>query len=355
MFFTLLPRPRPGPRHPAQVSVFVDGDRRATGKFVGRRLCSRSPSPAIRDLSSDQRPQDDALHGGGHGGGCCDRPDEEPLRLGSRGSQDHWQGRLCGVRVWGAASQVSEVRRRMAPLPAASLVRPPPQASFGITVPGTQEAFRRLRLHAPLPDVSGGGVADAAAACAPGGDSVAAHGQGRKAYYEVCSILKRVGRDQFPSAGNFTRVRFVLRFVSIMTTVRSNSGRVSRLQAYGTVHLTMQCCHPPTPRPPPPSLQVILRSGGCMQIGWGLPSSCPSSRNLGVGDDDYSWAVDGMRSMKWHGNTSPVSSPYAHGVPYGRDWNWNAGDAIGCAVDLDAGVMSFRWVKARLGEPKRAG
>lgn len=89
-------------------------------------------------------------------------------------------------------------------------------------------------------------------------------------------------------------------------------------------------------------MQVILRSGGCMQIGWALPSSCPSSRNLGVGDDDYSWAVDGMRSMKWHGNTSPVSSPYAHGVPYGRDWKWNAGDAIGCAVDLDAGVMSFR-------------
>lgn len=79
-----------------------------------------------------------------------------------------------------------------------------------------------------------------------------------------------------------------------------------------------------------------------MQIGWALPSSCPSARNLGVGDDECSWAVDGMRSMKWHGNTSPVSSPYAHGVPYGGDWEWGAGDAIGCAVDLDAGVMSFR-------------
>lgn len=51
-----------------------------------------------------------------------------------------------------------------------------------------------------------------------------------------------------------------------------------------------------------------------------------------MGDDDYSWAVDGMRSMKWHGNTSPVSSPYAHGVPYGGDWRWNAGDAIGCEL-----------------------
>ena len=82
-----------------------------------------------------------------------------------------------------------------------------------------------------------------------------------------------------------------------------------------------------------------------MKIGWGLPSSYPSSRNLGVGDDEYSWAADGVRSMKWHGNTSPVSSPYAHGVPYGGEWRWNAGDTIGCAVDLDAGVISFRWVE----------
>lgn len=89
-------------------------------------------------------------------------------------------------------------------------------------------------------------------------------------------------------------------------------------------------------------LQVTLRSGGCMQIGWALPSSCPSSRNLGVGDDECIWAVDGLRAMKWHGNTSPVASPYAHGVPYGKSWKWGAGDVIGCAVDFGAGTMSFR-------------
>ncbi|CAM9151525.1 unnamed protein product [Scytosiphon promiscuus] len=90
-----------------------------------------------------------------------------------------------------------------------------------------------------------------------------------------------------------------------------------------------------------------------MQIGWALPSSCPTARHLGVGDDECSWAVDGMRSMKWHGNTSPVSSPYAHGVPYGGDWEWGAGDAIGCAVDLDAGVMSFSHNGRHLGQAFR--
>lgn len=171
--------------YPSQVSIFVDGDRRATGKFVGRRLCSRSPSPAIRDLS-DQRRRHDRR----------DRPNEEPLRLGSRGAQDHWRGRLCGVRVWGAASQAADVRRRMSSLPAASLVRQAPPSSFGITVPGTQEAFRRLRLHAPLPDLSEG-VADADAA-APG---ASAHGRGRKAYYEVSSIMKNPGGGQFRKSG----------------------------------------------------------------------------------------------------------------------------------------------------------
>ena len=80
-----------------------------------------------------------------------------------------------------------------------------------------------------------------------------------------------------------------------------------------------------------------------MLIGWALPSSCPSSRVVTVGDGERSWAVDGLRAMKWHGNTSPVSSPHAHGVPYGKSWKWGAGDVIGCAVDVGAGTMSFRY------------
>lgn len=73
--------------------------------------------------------------------------------------------------------------------PAASLVRQAPPSSFGITVPGTQEAFRRLRLHAPLPDLSEEGMADANAnANANATPGASARGQGRKAYYEVRSM-----------------------------------------------------------------------------------------------------------------------------------------------------------------------
>ncbi|CAM9133388.1 unnamed protein product, partial [Laminaria digitata] len=226
-----------------KVSVFVDGDRRATGKFVGRRLCPGSLSPATSNGP--------------------EQPSAEPLRLGSRGDHDYWRGQLCGMRVWGVASLSCHIRRKMGSIPSASLVRAPPPLSFKVTVPETQEEFSRLRVDAPLPDPPEGVLG------APGAT---------KAYYEV-----------------------------------------------------------------------LLRSGGCMQIGWALPSSCPSSRNLGVGDDECSWAVDGLRAMKWHGNTSLVSSPYAHGVPYGKSWKWGAGDVIGCAVDFGAGAMSFSHNGCNLG------
>lgn len=138
---------------------------------MGRRLYSRYPSPAIGDLSREQQHQ--------HQQGQHRRPSAEPLRLGSRGEQDHWRGRLCGVRVWGAGSQAVDIRRRIASLPSVSLVRPAPPPSFSLTVPGTQEAFRRLRLHAPLPDVLED-VSEPSAS--PLG------GQGRRAYYEVRSF-----------------------------------------------------------------------------------------------------------------------------------------------------------------------
>ncbi|CAN0355595.1 unnamed protein product [Ectocarpus sp. 6 AP-2014] len=241
-----------------RVSMFVDGERRASGTFVGHRLFSGSPSLSAYDHQHQHQHR---------------RPSAEPLRLGSRGAQDFWRGRLCGMRVWGAASQAVDIRRRISSLPSASLVRPAPPSSFGFEVPGTQKTVCRLRLHAPLPDPSDGEVY-----LAPPGAPV--RDRERKAYYEV-----------------------------------------------------------------------VLRSGGCMQIGWALPSSCPSSHILAVGADEKSWAVDGKRSAKWHGNVLPAPSPaYAHGVPHGADWEWAAGDTIGCAVDLDEGVMSFSHNGRNLGE-----
>lgn len=154
--------------------MFVDGERRATGKFVGRRLCSRFPSPSIHNLSEQGR------------------PNTEPLRLGSRGKQDYWRGRLCGMRVWGEASSAADLRRRAKSFPSASLVRAPPPPCFEVAVSNTQQAFRRMRVHAPLPDPSKG------AADAPG---VTVHGAESKAYYEV-SLARTFGRgrglDMFP-------------------------------------------------------------------------------------------------------------------------------------------------------------
>lgn len=82
------------------------------------------------------------------------------------------------MRVWGAASQAVDIRRRISSLPSASLVRPAPPSSFGVEVPGTQKTVCRLRLHAPLPDPSDGEVN-----LAPPGAPV--RDRERKAYYEV--------------------------------------------------------------------------------------------------------------------------------------------------------------------------
>lgn len=85
------------------------------------------------------------------------------------------------MRVWGAASQAVDIRRRISSLPSASLVRPAPPSSFVVEVPGTKAAVCRLRLHAPLPDRS-----DREVNLAPPGAPV--RGQESKAYYEVRSV-----------------------------------------------------------------------------------------------------------------------------------------------------------------------
>jgi len=46
------------------------------------------------------------------------------------------------------------------------------------------------------------------------------------------------------------------------------------------------------------------------------------ARGEGVGDDAWSWAVDGVRQMKWHSGKSA----------YGCEWS--AGDVIGLALDM---------------------
>jgi len=102
--------------------------------------------------------------------------------------------------------------------------------------------------------------------------------------------------------------------------------------------------------------EATIRSSGCIQIGWALPEFSPTTFFMGVGDDDRSWACDGLRQMKWHGISPPVQaspSQYSHGLPYGNDWAWSPGDTIGCMLDMDSGSMRFSYNGRDLGEAFR--
>ncbi|RHX98883.1 hypothetical protein DYB25_012230 [Aphanomyces astaci] len=76
--------------------------------------------------------------------------------------------------------------------------------------------------------------------------------------------------------------------------------------------------------------EATLSTSGCIQIGWADAAfSGASERGDGVGDGPHSWAYDGWRQMKWHGNSS------SYGI------KWKSGDVIGCGVDCDAGLLFF--------------
>lgn len=74
--------------------------------------------------------------------------------------------------------------------------------------------------------------------------------------------------------------------------------------------------------------EVELVSDGLIQIGWatdGYQGSIESGD--GVGDDNCSWAYDGLRGSKWHNG---LNNPY--GPRDGND-GWQAGDVIGCYLE----------------------
>lgn len=156
------------------MNAFVDGERWATGIFIGRRLRSREHSPAASDLPP-----------------TAEQPTAEALFLGSRGAQDYWPGRLCDMRVWGSTTAAADLHRRKTRLPSASLVREEPPEAFKITVPPGGGGVQRLRVHAPMSDSPLGNVAaavgDGMAAVATADDDSSR----RKAYYEVC--CRRIG------------------------------------------------------------------------------------------------------------------------------------------------------------------
>lgn len=76
--------------------------------------------------------------------------------------------------------------------------------------------------------------------------------------------------------------------------------------------------------------EAVLHTNGCIQIGWADTAFCGAAdRGDGVGDGPHSWAYDGWRQQKWHGQSSPWGS------------KWNQGDVVGCGVDADSGAIIF--------------
>ncbi|GFR16698.1 e3 ubiquitin-protein ligase RNF123 [Trichonephila clavata] len=74
--------------------------------------------------------------------------------------------------------------------------------------------------------------------------------------------------------------------------------------------------------------ELMLGSKGVMQIGWAT-INCKFSQEKGVGDTPHSYAYDGHRIRKWNVST----------YKYGE--SWLTGDVIGCAIDLDKGLIGF--------------
>jgi hypothetical protein len=77
---------------------------------------------------------------------------------------------------------------------------------------------------------------------------------------------------------------------------------------------------------------VVRHVGGNPQFGWcsaAFDTTISEYCGDGVGDDASSWGVDGARRRRWH------SGDQAWGE------QWNDGDTVGCAADLDTGQLWF--------------
>jgi hypothetical protein len=64
---------------------------------------------------------------------------------------------------------------------------------------------------------------------------------------------------------------------------------------------------------------------------------------FGVGDDDYSWSYDGVRSQKFHGNTVGNTQTWQ------ETHKWGPGDCIRVAMNIDDGELKFLYNHNDLG------
>ncbi len=76
--------------------------------------------------------------------------------------------------------------------------------------------------------------------------------------------------------------------------------------------------------------EATLMTAGCMQLGWADAAFQGNAESGdGVGDGPHSWAFDGWRECKWHGEHSRWGA------------GWKAGDVVGCMINFDEQTMSF--------------
>jgi len=64
---------------------------------------------------------------------------------------------------------------------------------------------------------------------------------------------------------------------------------------------------------------------------------------FGVGDDDFSWSYDGVRSQKFHGNTIGNTQYWQ------ESYKWGPGDVIRVAMNIDDGELKFLYNHTDLG------
>jgi len=84
--------------------------------------------------------------------------------------------------------------------------------------------------------------------------------------------------------------------------------------------------------------EVIIGSGGLVQIGWTLKQQINEfSSEFGVGDTKNSYSYDGHRQKCWN--------------CYCREYGgiWQIGDVISAFIDLDSQTISFaRWAHTHI-------
>lgn len=76
-----------------------------------------------------------------------------------------------------------------------------------------------------------------------------------------------------------------------------------------------------------------MKTSGLIQVGW-ASAQCnfDPEGGTGVGDDDHSYAYDGVRRKKWHG-TSLFNNRYGE--------RWDVGTVVTTTIDLYKGEIGY--------------